>query len=291
MSAPCQRGASMGFAMKFGRTMAIVAMLQPSIEHRAIDPMRALHAAKRYFGIALIAVVLVTGGSVVSFTHAHAQAANSAATSEVTEGQTANGNGDSGIAAYTFWLMLFTGALVGATIALAYIAWLQRADTRITQRAYLSVAPLGVAPLNERGVAHLSVRNVGKLPAHDVSWLIATEADENGKRSNFPVDESKFYAHGFVIQPGAEMKRSQDFHLTESQLGDFKDRTQRRRFLYVWGELRYLDGFGRRRFTRFCHRYDSRGYMEAPIGERHGGHDWIITAESSRSHQFGNDAD
>ena len=32
--------------------------------------------------------------------------------------------------------------------------------------------------------------------------------------------------------------------------------TNKNRYLFVWGLVRYDDGFGYRRFNRFCHRYN-----------------------------------
>jgi hypothetical protein len=52
-------------------------------------------------------------------------------------------------------------------------------------------------------------------------------------------------------------------------------------WLYIWGEVRYDDGFGVNRFTKFCHRYHLRA---SASGDR-------IKAKHARYHIYGNDAD
>jgi hypothetical protein len=56
-------------------------------------------------------------------------------------------------------------------------------------------------------------------------------------------------------------------------------------FLYVWGAASYRDGFGKRRFTRFCHRYNCVNFTQHP---QLGG--IAIDAVHARYHRLGNDA-
>lgn len=87
------------------------------------------------------------------------------------------------------------------------------------------------------------------------------------------------------------MKRSKDCTLTEAEAQGLRQSNDRARvFLYVWGEIRYQDGFDKVCSTKFCHRYDHRGIQKVPVGRWYAGQD-MITAESMRYHQFGNDAD
>jgi hypothetical protein len=64
-------------------------------------------------------------------------------------------------------------------------------------------------------------------------------------------------------------------------------------FLYVWGEIRYTDGFGISRFTRFCHRYGKAalGYGDVAGGGGYTAGVPMLLADGMRFHQFGNDAD
>ena len=56
-------------------------------------------------------------------------------------------------------------------------------------------------------------------------------------------------------------------------------------FIYVWGRVTYLDGFGKRRFTNFCHRYNTGARKFAEGGR------YFIPEEDARYHDYGNGAD
>jgi hypothetical protein len=56
------------------------------------------------------------------------------------------------------------------------------------------------------------------------------------------------------------------------------------KYLYAWGRVTYVDGFGNERWTNFCHRYNTE-VKEAQIG---GGN--RIRKEYGRHHEYGNDA-
>jgi hypothetical protein len=58
-------------------------------------------------------------------------------------------------------------------------------------------------------------------------------------------------------------------------------------YLYVWGEIEYLDGFGERRCTWFCHRYHwarNRIKVEGTIIR------YRISRKYGRHHIHGNNA-
>lgn len=178
---------------------------------------------------------------------------------------------------------LFTYYLYKATSGM----W---AHTRTVERAYLAVEALGIRPFEsidkvDHAVAHLSVRNVGHLPARHVRWFIDAELSSDGKRADFPIDENLFYGDN-VIPPGTEMKRSKNCAFSEQDIANFLGGGL---YLYVWGKVRYFDGFKPGRSTRFCHRYDRRGIR---IDEKglYKGHR-MLGQSSMRYHQFGNDAD
>ncbi|KGJ69630.1 hypothetical protein BJA5080_08429 [Bradyrhizobium diazoefficiens SEMIA 5080] len=69
------------------------------------------------------------------------------------------------------------------------------------------------------------------------------------------------------------------------------------RFLYVWGLVRYEDGFGTTRTTKFCHRYNCanveniHGEKEADAGGKGPVIGLKIRSEFARVHRYGNDAD
>jgi hypothetical protein len=199
------------------------------------------------------------------------------------------------VAFYTSALALFTGILGVSTIGLWIVTARgvknQTSDTQIIQRAYIAVEGGGINPLDPASVAHITVRNVGNLPARGVRWFIDAAPDADGRRSEFLIKEDRFYGNN-VLPRGTEMARSQIFLMTGEWEATFKAGHAE---IYVWGEIRYLDGFGNERFTRFCHRYGKRGlvqhltdfkttFVQTVIFEE-------ISAESMRYHQYGNDAD
>jgi len=83
-----------------------------------------------------------------------------------------------------------------------------------------------------------------------------------------------------VIPPGAEIIKG-TIRISARRFACFKQGIEtRNRFLYVWGLVKYEDGFGKKRFTRFCHRYNVAAET-----------DMRISAIDARHHEHGNDAD
>jgi hypothetical protein len=179
------------------------------------------------------------------------------------------------IAAFTFTLYRATQRLWTSS----------EQQARISQRAYIAVDGLGVEPFSTNSVAHLSVRNVGRLPAQQVAWFLDWDIDGNGIRKDFLIG-TKFYGSN-VIPPGMEMRRSIDCHIPNPGIIAMFTPPIRRVFFYVWGEIRYLDGFGNLRFTKFCHRYDCRALRQITDGPLLG--EYKLVGEDVRAHAFGND--
>ena len=73
---------------------------------------------------------------------------------------------------------------------------------------------------------------------------------------NFAILQDRFEGDN-VIPPGTGMRKGgkaidwESFQAGRGRIGDS--------WLYVWGEVRYDDGFGNTRFTKFCHRYNFAG--------------------------------
>lgn len=238
-----------------------------------------------FLGIILAVAVFESGFVFASLTQTQTTTTSAA---QEPSSELATPGADDRIADYTLWLMVFTGALGVATIGLWFTTYIgirnQSRDIRVLQRAYLAIESGGIDPLlrNDTSVVHISVVNVGHLPAREVEWCINVEMDGNGARSDFPVN-GPFYGNN-TIPPGTEMRRSQNAEFKEV---DFANFVGRRLHLYVWGEVRYRDGFGDRRFTKFCHRYGGSGAI------LYGGNNnrASLTAEGMRFHRYGNNAD
>jgi hypothetical protein len=188
------------------------------------------------------------------------------------------------LAVFTFFLVLFTYKLWQSTnnlwVETKRLAISQERDTQILQRAYLSVEGHGANPVSavKTCIAEIGIRNVGNLPARDVKWFIDAGIDPSGSRAEFSIG-TDFYGSN-VIPPGTEMKRSHNFTVTKSELSQYQTKS-----LYVWGEIRYTDGFGNPRSTKFCHRYPGRTFTAGASGNN------FFPASAMRYHRYGNDAD
>ena len=109
-------------------------------------------------------------------------------------------------------------------------------------------------------------RNAGHLPATELSWVSDVACDEDGDRKKFKVVDSALDGK-MILTPGACMRRATARILsTEFRLfGGAKER-----YCYVWGRVRYRDGFGALQMTDFCHRYNCEALREnGTIPEKH----------------------
>ena len=71
---------------------------------------------------------------------------------------------------------------------------------------------------------------------------------------------------------------------SQIEMSEVLQLTGEHRFLYVWGRIKYTDGFDQERFTAFCHRYNWRRRKEANGRFR-------IARKYGRYHVRGNDAE
>jgi len=219
-------------------------------------------------------------------------------------------------AANAAWLFGALGSLIGAfTLAAASAAAFfakQAADHTKTaaghakdsnthntesaerqDRAYLLVAPLGVRNLigSHDCIGHVLLRNVGATPAFNVSLKVKMTLSDNKELSFFDVPQDPINVER-ALQPGGEMAQGamKPFVSVSQLIGGGK-------YIYVWGVAFYDDIFGKRHFTKFCHRYDSGSRDQANVTEvqRSGikgpreAH-VIIEGKKARHHYYGNDA-
>ena len=168
----------------------------------------------------------------------------------------------------------YTAILAVSTIALWIVTWRgirgQSKDTRILERAYVNVEPGGLTAHRDRDDRlHTTVifRNVGHLPARNVRWY-GTFGNPDGE--HFPVKEPT--SGKIVLPPGTA---------STQRVGTvFIDKLQNS--LFVWGIVTYDDGFGKQRFTRFCHVYDTKNIINQ-LGV-------TLPADNAELHEYGNDA-
>jgi hypothetical protein len=199
--------------------------------------------------------------------------------------------GELAAAIFTLFLVVFTGFLWWSTDELrratTNAAEAQATDTRLLQRAYLSVEPRGIKTLQSDGtkiLGYIGIHNVGNLLAKEVSWSIAAKwsASEMLKLDDLPVTEPDVTKNALFVK--TEMIIGSD-GIDLAQTGGTRNP---KGYLYVWGLVRYLDGFGSIRYTQFCHRYfcGSRD----PTFTNPQDPSFRIAGSDGRYNQYGNDA-
>ncbi len=167
----------------------------------------------------------------------------------------------------------------------------------IELRAYLSAVPMGINRLtgkeysypSHEGMAHIAVRNVGRLPARNVSVIVRMKVmDWRNAVLDVP---NELDPTDRVIQPGAEMIQGSQEVLPETDLMNPQN------YIFVWGVIYYDNGYGKRCMTRYCHRYNGASHNQKPwlgadVAE---GQEWrrkpYIDANKARYHESGNSAD
>jgi hypothetical protein len=185
---------------------------------------------------------------------------------------------------------IFTNKLRNATDTLATIAGDQAKLLAAGQRAYISVEPRGIGMVvgGARVLGHVGIHNAGRLPAHNVRWFIDIKASPDGIEKEFPIGE---LSGDVVAPPGVTMPRGTRRGMLVAELNaqscsPVKVRSEESPvFLYVWGLVRYQDGLGAERWTRFCHRYNWVMRGEGAIGN------YNIDTKYGRYHEYGNGTD
>jgi hypothetical protein len=185
---------------------------------------------------------------------------------------------------------IFTNKLRNATDTLATIAGDQAKLLAAGQRAYISVEPRGIGMVvgGARVLGHVGIHNAGRLPAHNVRWFIDIKASPDGIEKEFPIGE---LSGDVVAPPGVTMPRGTRRRMLVAELNaqscsPVKVRSEESPvFLYVWGLVRYQDGLGAERWTRFCHRYNWVMRGEGAIGN------YNIDTKYGRYHEYGNGTD
>jgi hypothetical protein len=205
---------------------------------------------------------------------------------------------DAALVFFTYALVVVTGWLAWITLKLAQsaddTAKVQERDTQILQRAYLAVSPQGIHPLsgNTTGlcVAHIRIRNVGRLPAGKVTWFIKNTISDDPNFNEMQMDQS-LAAGEITIAPGIDVVQGSGM-IFGSDL-EKAQASQPSQFCYIWGVVYYLDGFRNVRTTRFCHAYNCAN-LETLYGDNQDGLRPImgktIAADTARHHRYGNDA-
>jgi hypothetical protein len=158
-------------------------------------------------------------------------------------------------------------------------------------RAYISVEPRGVRRFTGTNnlLGHIEIRNVGGIPAKNISMFAVTDWSPDGSRTSFEI--GKVYPSKTALPPGAEMvfgtSGVTDLASIERDPGTPSDwkgpgkAPEWKGFIFVYGKVTYTDEFKTDGWTEFCHRYPC-----AMMGS-----DGSISQEYARYHELaGNDA-
>jgi hypothetical protein len=188
------------------------------------------------------------------------------------------------VALFTIILSISTTLLWIETKRLAKVsadtAKAQSRQTRILERAYISVEALGIHPMSAgRSVAHIGIHNAGHLPASQVRWLVTYTFGPRRIETLPPLDMTKLRGEGGnVVVSGATMRQG-------SKLINYPTLVVETGFLFVHGIVTYHDGFEAGRETRFCHRYNRENALRDTPGLDNGPR---IRAEDARQYHDGN---
>jgi hypothetical protein len=190
------------------------------------------------------------------------------------------------VAAFTVVLAISTIGLWLATVGLhrsTHALWeageRQARDTRILERAYLTIEGDGIRAFldgTDRLSCGIRYHNNGNLPAEEVHMFHDRKFSANRWESDLPIGEvgkgSIYIAPKAIALGGAQ-------HLSKQELLKWKPRQgEPENWLFVWGRVTYLDGFGDARFIDFCHRYNLSG---SGVGG-------VMDASACRYHEYGN---
>jgi hypothetical protein len=146
----------------------------------------------------------------------------------------------------------------------------------------LSVKPLGIETFRTKDfvVGMIAIYNAGRLPAQKVTWTLYLEPDTDNKRKIFISKEEDFVGDN-IIPAGGEMIKGTG----KIEIAKFPDVIANKPQVYVWGSIRYDNGFGKNCTTTFCHRYDVSGVIPDRDGT------YTVPAKDGRHHEYGSSAD
>jgi hypothetical protein len=146
------------------------------------------------------------------------------------------------------WTAVFTGLLVLVTAGLVWVGWRQIRDARVLQRAYVSALPGGISTTTAGELlAHVEFKNVGRLPATQVKSLLKFSPSDDGAWSPQTLADKDLGPMGAL--PIGISVTTGSYEIGVPQPWP--------KYLYAWGRLTYVDGFGNERRTNFCHRYNT----------------------------------
>jgi hypothetical protein len=178
----------------------------------------------------------------------------------------------------TGFIAWFTYTLQQATVSLSDR---QSNETKMLQRAFISVEPGGIRPFgggDDRIACDVLISNAGNLAARNLGWVIEKKYSADMAEKDFPIP-SKLVGDIVIAPRGAIRKGSEPTTCAEFDKVRLSAKPDRG-WLYVWGRVGYHDGFRADRYIDFCHRYNLRGSAG-----------YSVPKENGRYHEYGNRTD
>jgi hypothetical protein len=159
----------------------------------------------------------------------------------------------------------------------------QSRTTKAIQRAFLTIEAEGIDSVwGDAPILKIRIVNSGGLPATKIRWLIEGTISANNRLPTFDVaaHEHTMLRSTNLLAPKGEMRR---FFEKKFGKGATAPLDWGGAFLYVWGIVYYLDGFGKERWTKFCHRYQ-QDCIDTQFR-------FTLVGAKARQHQYGNGTD
>jgi hypothetical protein len=158
---------------------------------------------------------------------------------------------------------VFTVLLTVVTGGLVWTGYVQIRTTRAQLRAYVLTARTIVTNVAQ-GVpeAEVTIKNFGQTPAYNVISVKGFYVGPYPSTPNFIITDREFANPSLsreVLGPGGTAVSADAGPLTPEQRASLTNGTG---IIYVYGEIRYRDAFGRQQWTRY------RYMMGGPVGLR-----------------------
>jgi len=181
---------------------------------------------------------------------------------EVPQPQSGADEKDGQIRDYTFWLTVFTGALVVATMVLAVPSICMARTARETAekqlRAYVVVKGVTVELVKDHNtsqVTGLTCRvaflNAGQTPAYDFEPSWTAERREYQMEPRFAPVTLRAHRSTAILGPRVEHPEGlgTGMNLTDNEVAALR---RNDKAVYIWGQVRYRDIFNKTRHTCFA---------------------------------------
>jgi hypothetical protein len=120
----------------------------------------------------------------------------------------------------------------------------QSREMRILQRAYIRAVPKGIGTMTTGElVGQISFENEGRLPATNFKWIVKLPTAGNADWRPPKLHDSDLLEYSSIVPVAGIFRRGTD-PVSPGSFGGCK-------YWFVWGRVKYLDGFGKDRFVDF----------------------------------------